>query len=522
MFQKSLKTLRVIISLLFLIAVSSLFVDFRELIPESWYNPVLYFQFIPSVIKFIRFTGFAATGFVIILVLTLLFGRVYCSTICPFGILQDFFSFLSRKIKLIKRYRKAGSYKILRYVFLVIPVIVLLSGSIFMVNLLDPYSNFGRIASDLFRPAVVGINNLVAIILEKVHIYALYPVTYNKFHWATLWFPVAIFALILWMSVFHGRLYCNTVCPVGTVLGLISKVSFFRIKIDEKTCTKCGNCLFACKAGCIDIKKSEVDFDRCVSCYNCINSCDSNSIGYKNMLKSKPVTITGTNSSKREFLVKTLLFGLGISGLSGKTGASMIRTNKGSTDLIPENKKYPVAPPGSMSIRHFNDTCTACHLCISVCPTGVLQPSFLEYGFTGMMQPHMDYHTNYCNYECTKCGEACPTGAILPLGKEEKKLTQTGKVNFIIENCVVYNDNTACGSCSEHCPTQAVKMVPYKNGLTIPETDHSICIGCGACEYACPVRPYRAIYVNGNSIHRQANPPVIEELKVEEKEDFPF
>lgn len=159
---------------------------------------------------------------------------------------------------------------------------------------------------------------------------------------------------------------------------------------------------------------------------------------------------------------------------------------------------------------------------MTACPTGVLQPSFLEYGFTGMMQPFMDYSVEYCNFECLKCGEVCPTGAILPLTVEDKKLEQNGQVNFILEKCIVYTDNTSCGSCSEHCPTQAVKMVPYKSVLTIPEINKDICIGCGACEFACPVKPHTSIFVDGNAVHQVAKAPPEEVLKVETQEEFPF
>ena len=180
--QRNLRKLRLIISLIFLVSLSSLFVDYRELIPHAWYNTVLFLQFVPSLLNFINILSIAATGFIIILVLTLLFGRVYCSTICPLGILQDFFSFLSRKLKIRKKYKLKKPYRLIRYSFLAIPVVFLIFGGIFLINLLDPYSNFGRIFSDLFKPALVGINNVFAGILEKINVYTLYPVSYKGFH----------------------------------------------------------------------------------------------------------------------------------------------------------------------------------------------------------------------------------------------------------------------------------------------------------------------------------------------------
>jgi ferredoxin-type protein NapF len=191
-------------------------------------------------------------------------------------------------------------------------------------------------------------------------------------------------------------------------------------------------------------------------------------------------------------------------------------------DTFSKRIEYPVTPPGSVSQHHFTRACTACHLCVSACPTGVLQPSLFEYGLAGMMQPFMDYDVDFCNYECTRCSEICPNGAILPLTAEEKLTTQIGVVRFEKHNCIVHTDGTACGSCSEHCPTQAVKMVPYIGELTIPEIIPDICIGCGACEYACPVTPYKAIVVDGHLEHAIAQKP--EETELEEKplEDFPF
>jgi ferredoxin len=521
MFQRHLKLFRLVISLIFLVSISLLFIDFRGIIPVWLPDIILFLQFVPSIFKFIHILGYAAIGFLIIIILNLLFGRVYCSIVCPLGVFQDIISYLAKKIRRKKRYKFAKAHTFLRYLFLVLPLVPLIFGSIFLINLLDPYSNFGRISSDLFRPAAIGVNNLISQLFEKVNIYIIPPFDYKHFQLTTTLFPIAFLGFIIWISFYHGRLFCNTVCPVGTLLGLLSRLSVFKIKINSITCTKCGKCIAVCKANCIDIKNIDVDFSRCIACYNCIKPCPEDAIKYKFDFRKETIASKDTtDSSKREFITKSVIYAVGLIGLT-KLARSQ-QTSNAASKLIPVEKENPVSPPGSRSIRHYNNNCTACHLCVTACPTAVLQPSFLEYGFTGMMQPHMDYKTNYCNYECTICGEVCPTGAILPLTKEDKKLTQIGRVHFIIKNCVVYTDKTACGSCSEHCPTQAVSMVPYIGDLTIPFINPPTCIGCGACEYACPVEPHKAIYVDGNSIHKLAEKPYFEKLKAGDQEEFPF
>jgi ferredoxin len=191
--------------------------------------------------------------------------------------------------------------------------------------------------------------------------------------------------------------------------------------------------------------------------------------------------------------------------------------------MVPIFREHPVTPPGSLDRARFNSLCTACHLCVSACPTQVLQPTWIHYGLSGFLQPRMDYITGFCNFECILCGQVCPTGAILELPLEEKKQVQMGKAKFVKENCIVYTRSTACGACSEHCPTKAVAMVPYKDKLTIPEVTDKICIGCGACEYACPTDP-KSIYVDGNPLHLVAEKPKEEKLeeKIDYKEEFPF
>ncbi len=530
--QKHLKKFRVVISLIFLSVTGYLFIDFSNSVPTAWYSSILYLQFVPSLVKFIHLMSWTALGFLVVLILTLLFGRVYCSTICPLGILQDVITFISKRFKKKRkrRFKYAKPHNILRYSILIITIGLWLSGFIIAVNFLDPYSNFGRITSNLFRPVYIGLNNIGANILELFDVYYLYPVSLKGFSWLHLIFPVVIFGLVLWLAITKGRLYCNTVCPVGTFLGFLSKYSLFRIKINHATCTLCGHCAVVCKASCINLKKQEVDFSRCVGCFNCLQTCPEFGIKYSfawKIPKKQPSIATNqqqfTDVDKRRFFKQALLYTLGFLGMHKVLKAQDVVKNKIPTKVAVK-KEHPVAPPGAGRIELFNDVCTGCHLCVTACVTNVLQPSLLEYGLVGMLQPHMDYSTSFCNYECTICGEVCPTGAIQPLTVESKKVAQIGIVHFIKENCIVHTENTACGACAEHCPTQAVHMVPYKNGITQPEIDTSICIGCGACEYICPVTPHKAIYVDGNPLHQIAEKPKIEELdkQVDDEEAFPF
>jgi ferredoxin len=515
-----LKKLRVFISLLFLILTALLFLDFTGTLSTALFNSVTYLEFLPSLLKFINLLTFTSAGFLIIVILTFFFGRVYCSTICPMGTLQDVISFISKKFGKKKKYKYSKPYNKLRYIILAASVIALLAGYILALNILDPYSSFGRVSTQLFKPAFVLFNNIGAYIFEKLKLYWIYPADIKGFRITSLILPVLTLGLVGWLSYTKGRLYCNTVCPVGSFLGLVSKYSLFKIEIDHAVCENCGHCGTVCKASCIDVKNKSVDFTRCVSCFNCFEICPTLGLKYKLRYKKAVSELSPENENeRRKFLLNTSAYLLGYAGLSfGQNKVKVYTTN-----TVPVLKKSAVSPPGSKSIERFNRICTACNLCVSSCPTQVLQSSFLEYGVVGMFQPRFDNSCGYCNFDCTKCGEICPTGAILPLKKEEKKLTQVGRAQFIKENCVVETQKTDCGACSEHCPTKAVHMIPYNN-LFLPEVKEEFCIGCGACEHACPTMPYKAIYVEGNPVHKRAEKPKEEkiETKVDYKEEFPF
>jgi len=517
-----LKWLRVAVSLLFFLLIFFLFIDFTNSFSGAFVNGMLFFQFIPSLIKFINLAGILTAGFIVVLILTLFFGRIYCSTFCPLGTLQDIVAHISQKIKRRKFYKYSKPHDWLRYFFLAITIVFVFSGSLLYVNLLDPFSAFGKIISNLIRPVYYGANNLAVFVLEKTNLYTLYPVKLKSYNWISSCFSALLFVLILRLTIKRGRFYCNSVCPVGTCLGLVSGLSLYKIRLDESSCTSCGICGANCKSGCIDSKNKKVDFSRCVGCLNCLTVCPGNgvkfSLSYLERYRIEKTPEINDGNNRRQFLLNSASISIGLLSIASDSFSQDIKGKK-----IPIIKKYPVTPPGSVSIAHFHNNCTACHLCISACPTHVLQPSIVEYGWDGLFQPRMDYKASFCNFECILCSEICPTGAILPIALEKKKLTQLGKTNFVKENCVVYTDETACGACSEHCPTKAVNMIFYKGKLKIPEVTQEICIGCGACEYACPTTP-KSIYVEGNPVHLEAQKPkeIKSETEVKPEDDFPF
>lgn len=514
-----LRRIRIVISAVFFICFFMVFIDLRHLIPADYLSKLTFLQFVPSVVSFINLRTIAAAGFIIVLILTILSGRTYCSFLCPLGIGQDIFSRIGGRIR--KKFRRFGFKKpftILRYSLLSVTLIATMIWGIYMAMFLDPYSIFGRFMTFFAKPAVILINNLLAGALGRFDIYTLNNIPLTGFKLVVYSVPAAFFLLVGTLSLTKGRLYCNMICPVGTLLGLLSKISLFRIKINESSCTRCGRCAVACKSSCIDFLNYDIDISRCVDCFNCINICQDDAISYNAMklkLRDDP-----PDESKRKLVLSTLFLLFGLSARGRGQDKTAPRPKREST--VKENKTFPVCPPGAGSIQDFNTWCTACSLCINACPNGVLQPSLRQYGISGMMQPVMNYHKSFCTYNCTVCTEVCPTNALKPLALEAKKLTQLGKSIFIKDNCIVKTEKTACGACSESCPTKAVYMVPYEGNLVIPEINNDICIGCGHCEFACPTTPYKAIFVDGNEVHKAAKKPENKESEIKTPVEFPF
>jgi ferredoxin len=503
------------------------FIDLKHLIPERWIEILLSFQFVPSIIQYFDAGTLLSASFLIVLVLTFVTGKTYCSFLCPLGIVQDINSRIGGRFK--KKFRRFGYRKpntILRYTILAALLIMTIFSSVYLLTLLDPYSIFGRGMLYFVNPFISIFNNFLASILEKFDIYSLARVKLVGFPLSTYIIPGLFFLLIGIMSFMKGRLYCNTVCPVGTFLGLIAKISIFRIKFDKSKCLRCGRCAVSCKSSCIDFMKNEVDLSRCVNCFDCIKTCPEKAISYGllNLKNDPPLSKGDENGSdeginRRKFITGSIALAIGVPSVTRAQEPNIVPI---VASTVREERNNPVTPPGAGNFDDFNAKCTACSLCISVCPTNVLRPSLKEYGIWGMMQPVMNYGKGFCDYDCIACSEVCPTNALSLLTVEAKKRTKLGVSHFIKDNCIVKIGKTPCGACSESCPTKAVYLVPYEGNLLIPEVDPSLCIGCGHCEYSCPMTPFKAIYVDGSPVHGMSRQPRTEKPDQSGIDDFPF
>lgn len=414
---------------------------------------------------------------------------------------------------------------------LVLFVAALVAHVAWLAALIAPYSAYGRIASNLFAPLWRWGNNLLALVAEHFDSYAFYTVDVWMKGLGTLLVAAVTFLVIGVLAWRGGRTWCNTICPVGTVLGVLSRFSLFKPRFDVSKCNGCKLCARNCKASCINPEAHEIDYSRCVACMDCLESCRQGAISYtwrrqphsaSESAAEKPSSKTSVKPAARPTVKapaadasdaaapdrsrRRFLAGLGTVAVAATVRAQEMKVD-GGLALIEEKKipdrATPLTPPGSLSAHNLATHCTGCQLCISACPNGVLRPSGKLASF---MQPVMSYERGYCRPECTECSSVCPTGAIRPITRAEKSATQIGHAVWIRENCVTLRDDVQCDNCARHCPTGAITMVNAvpddPSSRLIPVVDEERCIGCGACENLCPARPFSAIYVEGHLRHR--------------------
>lgn len=492
-----LRKIRLTLATLLFILITLLLLDISGTLHHylGWMAKI---QFLPAILAL-------NVGVVVALVLlTLVFGRIYCSVICPLGIMQDVISWIHGKRKK-NRFTYSAEKKWLRYPILVVFIIALLAGIGSFVALLAPYSSYGRIVVNLLKPIYEAGNNVLASIAEHFNSYAFYHVDIWIKSMPTLLIALATFIIIAILAWRGGRTYCNTICPVGTFLSFFARFSFLKINFDEEKCKNCSLCSKNCKASCIDYKNHTVDHSRCVVCGNCIESCKFGALKYDrpSLHKKHQKDAEGkeVDEGRRAFVVGAVL---------ATTTAALAQEKKkvdGGLAAIEEKKApqrtTPITPPGSLSAKNMYQHCTACQLCVSACPNQVLRPST---GLLTLMQPMMSYERGYCRPECNRCSQVCPAGAIKPITAEEKSSTQIGHAVWIKKNCIPVTDGVECGNCERHCPTGAIEMEQLdpndEMSVMIPTVNETKCIGCGACENLCPARPFSAIYVEGHEVHK--------------------
>ena len=546
-----LRKIRITLAAICFVAVTLLFLDFTGTL-HLWFGWLAKIQFLPAVLA-LNFVVIA-----ILLVLTLLFGRIYCSVICPLGIFQDCVSNLSSRRKGKKaRFSYSKEIKWLRYGVLVLFVIALVAGLNSLVALLAPYSAYGRMVQSLLAPVWQWGNNLLAWIAERQDSYAFVTKEVWLKSLPTLIVAAVTFIVVVVLAWRNGRTYCNTICPVGTTLSFFSRFAMFRPVIDKSKCKSCHACERKCKAACIDVDNHRIDYSRCVDCFDCIDSCRLGALKYRfawgrevgsgstgaktpqnapvgskmtsdeskngqNRSSAAPTpvaepvvrqgspTIEATDKGRRAFLVggAAVIGGSLLPSIPMRAEDEEIKDKKrdgGFAEVLPKkapNRKTPITPFGSESVEKFYKHCTACQLCVTVCPNNVLRPSSrLEH----LMQPEMSFEKGYCRPECVKCSEVCPAGAILKITPEEKTEWKVGTAGVDYDLCVVNRDGVSCGNCARHCPVGAIRMVKKnpddEKSLRIPSVNEEKCIGCGACENLCPSCPISAITVNGYSVH---------------------
>ena len=450
--MKHLKLRRVVIAVLSLVGIVALFLGFE------CGNPAVG-QFVPALL------GGSLVVLAVLLVFSFLFGRVYCSFICPLGILQDVLIRLTRRLKR-RPFAPQAAHPVVQWSLLsVFLLFAVLGFSASLASLIDPYGIFGRFLAHLVLPLRDAIVNFLAdrlgvegsVVLFKREVFLAGAGVLGVVISSLL----ALTALVAW----RGRVFCTTVCPVGTVLGWLARISPFRLVVDTSVCVKCGRCTGVCKTGCLDGKAGTLDNERCVRCFNCVSTCPKDAIKWKGVWKGE------VDRGRRTALVN-------LASLGAIYGLGSVLFRRPSDDT-----KRELPPPGALA-SELKLKCTACGLCMARCPKKIIVPAgFSDYNGTGFMMPKLDFSRGFCDPECTICGDVCPSGAISALWPEEKRAWRIGLAEWDEQKCIVCSEKVPCGLCVRRCPHQAITLDQEKR----PVIDAEKCVGCGACEHYCPV-----------------------------------
>ncbi|GAB4485072.1 MAG: 4Fe-4S binding protein [Thermodesulfovibrionales bacterium] len=428
-----------------------------------------------------------------LIALSLLLGRVFCGWACPLGTLHNIVGALKKHTEKVT---VEGLYRIKYLVLLFLLVSSLFS--LQLVGIVDPLSFLIRSLSVSIYPAF---NQAVNSFFEAIYsagggaepMYRMLKksvLSFEQPNFRQAAFIGFVFLGVLGLNLITSRFWCKYLCPLGALLGLLSRFSVLKRSVSEG-CTSCGACARVCQGGAAPDKGNAWKDAECLSCWNCDDVCPQNAVSFGFRGKKHAA---GLDLGRRRVMA---------AAASGLVAAPVLKITPHVTPLAAD--PLLIRPPGSREEKDFLRRCVKCGECMKVCITNGLQPTMLEAGLEGIWSPMLVPRMGYCEYRCTLCGQVCPTGAIRRLPLEEKTKVKIGLAMLDKGRCLPWAHATPCIVCEEVCPTpkKAIWLedarVTGRNGKQVtvkqPRVDLELCIGCGICEEKCPVGGRAAIYV---------------------------
>jgi polyferredoxin len=438
------------------------------------------------------------------LLVTAVLGRFFCGWVCPFGTLHHALSYTRKKIE-------KGREKWLpaqRVKYLVLAAVLVTAGlSLQMTGVADPLSLLIRSLGLGINPAYNEIGHLVFDLIYRSDIRPLTRVSESVFaflrshhilsfqvpHFSQAFFLSVLFLGILSLNFLRKRFWCRYLCPLGAMLGLASRLSFLRLHTSTETCNECRRCVKDCPAEADPFPAGHWKVSECFTCWNCVENCDRSAVKFRfGRPKLRLAAPEKIDLGRRRLI------------LTGVAAAAAVPLYRGGAVMKRTRSPLLIRPPGAEEEKRFLEKCVRCSECMKVCLTNVIQPAFLEAGLEGIWTPLLSMRRGYCEFSCTLCGQVCPTQAIRRLGVEEKQKVKIGLAFIDTARCLPYAFGTECIVCEEHCPTPKKAIwfqeteVRLRDGSTRrlkqPRVDPDLCIGCGICEYRCPVVDRPAVY----------------------------
>jgi polyferredoxin len=452
----------------------------------------------------------------VILIPTLFLGRFFCGWICPMGTLQHWVGNMPSEAKRGKQRIESNRYKrwqTVKYVVLIAGLVAAFFGTM-AIGWLDPFSLLVRSIGLSLLPAFnFAVRSLITP-LEHSHV-ALVRITGESLHtglqaavldfrqtrFAQGLFLGVLFLAILVASLRVTRFWCRSICPLGALLGAVSRWSILGLHKDAASCDKCNRCLLHCQGGDDPIGGVPWRKSECHMCMNCVDSCPHSSLTFKFFRNEREVA--SPDMGRRRALT----------GLAA--GAAVVPLMRANTGLGKGRHDLLLRPPGALDEEAFLSRCIRCGECMKVCPNNSLHPTLDQAGIEGLWTPTLVPRIGYCEPSCVLCSEVCPTGAIWQITPKEKgwvvgvgaqsQPVRLGTAFYDRGRCLPWAEATECIVCEEWCPVSpkaiyveeadVIDSAGKTKTLKQPRIDPSRCVGCGACEYACPLQDRPAVYV---------------------------